>query len=196
MDPSELVADLPADLTRIILKAMAREPADRYATAEMMGNDLQKLVHQEYARTRHEDKQSIDLTLQFIFDQPGGEAVVPRVHSGKDKDRDRDKDDLTRPMSIPVVEAVSRLDSDDPTAVGGAAEPAAPGPVAAPFGPVTPAETELAMAVSCAEVGLGRGATRAPFEQPSDRTALEILASASDTQELPVVPPGRSAARQ
>jgi serine/threonine protein kinase len=194
IDPRDLVADLPADLTRIILKAMAREPADRYATAELMGNDLQRLVHQEYARTRREDKQSVDLTLQLIFNQHGRELLVPRTHGSKDE--------ITRPLSIPFdsiavdsipvdsipVEApVSGLAPDDPTAVGGPVPPDALSPVGAPDRVATPPEAELAVVV--AELHLSAAPTTPwLFEQQSAQAALAIIASSSETQELPPVP--------
>jgi hypothetical protein len=41
--PRELNADIPAELERITLKAMARFPADRYQTADKMADDLSKL---------------------------------------------------------------------------------------------------------------------------------------------------------
>ena len=42
--PRDLAPGLPADLEIIVLKAMAREPADRYATAESLAEDLRRFL--------------------------------------------------------------------------------------------------------------------------------------------------------
>src|SRR5262249_42523721 len=42
--PRKLDATIPADLETIVLKAIAKEPGDRYATAEALGEDLQRFL--------------------------------------------------------------------------------------------------------------------------------------------------------
>jgi serine/threonine-protein kinase len=83
-DPHGLVADLPEALARIIAKAMAREPARRYATAEQMANDLQLYIHDHHARTRREHSQSVDLTLQLVFNQPDRPAAKVNAPDGEE----------------------------------------------------------------------------------------------------------------
>jgi WD40 repeat protein/tRNA A-37 threonylcarbamoyl transferase component Bud32 len=43
--PRRIKADVPRDLERIILKAMAREPKDRYASARELGDDLNRFCN-------------------------------------------------------------------------------------------------------------------------------------------------------
>jgi serine/threonine protein kinase len=60
------VEDLPVELTSIIARALARDPRDRYPTAELMANDLQKSLHQHHARTRRELGSSVELPLHIL----------------------------------------------------------------------------------------------------------------------------------
>lgn len=53
--PRRLRPDLPSDLETIVLKAMEKEPADRYATAEELAQDLRRFAdgHRPLARRPH-----------------------------------------------------------------------------------------------------------------------------------------------
>ena len=42
--PRKLDSKIPRDLETIVLKAIAKEPADRYATAQAMGDDLRRFL--------------------------------------------------------------------------------------------------------------------------------------------------------
>jgi serine/threonine protein kinase/WD40 repeat protein/tetratricopeptide (TPR) repeat protein len=50
--PRRLVPDIPRDLETIVLKAGARDPADRYATAEALAEDLQRFLSDRPIRAR------------------------------------------------------------------------------------------------------------------------------------------------
>jgi serine/threonine protein kinase/WD40 repeat protein/tetratricopeptide (TPR) repeat protein len=50
--PRKLVRDIPLDLETIVLKAAARDPADRYATAEALAEDLQRFLSDRPIRAR------------------------------------------------------------------------------------------------------------------------------------------------
>ena len=50
--PRQLNRAIPADLETIVLKAMAKEPAQRYATAQEMADDLKRFLADEPIRAR------------------------------------------------------------------------------------------------------------------------------------------------
>jgi hypothetical protein len=50
--PRRLNAAVPADLETVLLKAMAKEPAERYATARELAEDLGRFVREEPIRAR------------------------------------------------------------------------------------------------------------------------------------------------
>lgn len=50
--PGELCPDVPEEFERIILTALARDPADRYASAKAMADDLRRFVKQYEAAPR------------------------------------------------------------------------------------------------------------------------------------------------
>lgn len=50
--PSQLNADIPRDLNTITMKAIARDPADRYQSAREMGDDLQRFIAGQPIRAR------------------------------------------------------------------------------------------------------------------------------------------------
>ena len=50
--PRRLVPDIPRDLETIVLKAGARDPADRYATADALAEDLQRFLGDRPIRAR------------------------------------------------------------------------------------------------------------------------------------------------
>ena len=70
--PRELVPHLPEGLVRVVLRAMAREPDDRYGSAEALGHNLQA-AHDEYLAggpvTNHEDT-DLRIILNQVF-RPG-----------------------------------------------------------------------------------------------------------------------------
>jgi serine/threonine protein kinase/WD40 repeat protein/tetratricopeptide (TPR) repeat protein len=50
--PRKLLPDIPRDLETVVLKAGARDPADRYATAEALAEDLQRFLSDRPIRAR------------------------------------------------------------------------------------------------------------------------------------------------
>ncbi len=60
--PRRLVAEIPVPLERIILKAMAKDPQERYASAHAMAQDLRRFVN----------RQPIEATEQKIWQRAAG----------------------------------------------------------------------------------------------------------------------------
>jgi serine/threonine protein kinase len=131
--PPASVADLPEELARIVLKAMAREPDHRYATAELMANDLQVFAHHHNARVRYDPSQSIDTALRTIFAAGRGRPAVPgqvpqvlaagMAGAGDPErerfapDEDEANDEVTRPTALlPGDRATSNESADPPEA--------------------------------------------------------------------------------
>jgi serine/threonine protein kinase len=77
VDPREITPDLPHDLARIILKAMAAKPDDRYPTAELLAGDLQRFIDHHFAHARREQSQPLDFTMQEVFNSNSSEAGDP-----------------------------------------------------------------------------------------------------------------------
>src|SRR5262249_32532233 len=50
--PSAVDRQIPADLETIVLKAMAKDPSDRYSSAEAMADDLRQLLSDRPIRAR------------------------------------------------------------------------------------------------------------------------------------------------
>jgi serine/threonine protein kinase len=96
-DPRELAPDLPEDLSRIILKAMAARADDRYPTAELLANDLQRFVDHHYAHVRREQSQPIDFTMQEVFNGVSAGAETPEPMPL-----------FTPPVPTPIITAPSR----------------------------------------------------------------------------------------
>ncbi|MBX3469698.1 MAG: SUMF1/EgtB/PvdO family nonheme iron enzyme [Planctomycetes bacterium] len=53
--PSEVVAGLSPDVDRVVLKALAKDPADRYPTAQALAQDLERLARGEAVLGRDEE---------------------------------------------------------------------------------------------------------------------------------------------
>lgn len=71
--PSQQQPELPAELDRIVLKALARAPADRYGRAASLRDDLIKLVHQWYPDFR---RQELVEYVRALFIEAGGATAV------------------------------------------------------------------------------------------------------------------------
>ena len=80
--PREIVPDLPPAFEQIILRAMARDPADRYPTAEALGNDVRKFLEQ--LAPDPAEGASVEAFLQPVFRLPG--AGVPAAEGQKPAD--------------------------------------------------------------------------------------------------------------
>ena len=52
MPPSAIDPRVPADLETIVLKALAKRPADRYATAAELAEDLTRFLNREPVKAR------------------------------------------------------------------------------------------------------------------------------------------------
>jgi serine/threonine protein kinase len=98
VDPRELAPDLPEDLTRIILKAMAARPDDRYPTAELLAGDLQRFIDHHYAHARREQSQPLDFSMQEVFSNPGGAESADPLFTPP----------VPTPIAPPIVTSPSR----------------------------------------------------------------------------------------
>ncbi|MEM6990410.1 MAG: serine/threonine-protein kinase [Myxococcota bacterium] len=150
VEPMEIDPDYPPDLQRIILKAVAVEPGDRYPTAEALGRDVEDFAHAEGLRTTPSE---IAATVVELF----GEAPEPITATDLEaipvaKTQPVFKTSWTspgqrrtrsRPLMIGVVGGVLGVlvGVGLTGALGGSAEPVAP--VTAPvLAPAAPSERE------------------------------------------------------
>ncbi len=76
--PSSSNPEVPLELDRICLKALAREPGDRYPTCEQMAADLDHVVHQ----LRWGPERVSGLLKELFPDEPSGtgQVILPSFH--------------------------------------------------------------------------------------------------------------------
>jgi serine/threonine-protein kinase len=126
VDPRHLVPDLPPDFEHIILQAMARDPRDRYPTAEALASDLREVLDDPASGPG--DDQVSDALLQSVFRLPGsglpaapaGGGEIPEELPGV-ADRERfapdgpggDSDDEITRRSLVVPYLQEKLAPDD-----------------------------------------------------------------------------------
>jgi serine/threonine protein kinase len=78
--PGTIRTDAPAALDHIVLKALSRDPADRYATAAEMGNELDAVALETGARTEDLAR----FVAQQALDDPGpGADPEPTTTAGR-----------------------------------------------------------------------------------------------------------------
>jgi serine/threonine protein kinase len=94
--PSSRVADYPPELERIVMRALARNPEDRYPTAQLMQLDLEA-----FARERKLATSSVSLARLM------GELFEKRVRAWRKADRDG------IPLGDHLLERTQNPDSDE-----------------------------------------------------------------------------------
>jgi len=82
LPPSQVAPSCPASLERVILKAMVKDPAGRYATAAEMRRDLLAVVHETLGSD--DPEQALAATMQELFRERAAEKreMLRRVRAG------------------------------------------------------------------------------------------------------------------
>ena len=84
--PSQLVRDIPARLEQVILKALAREPEERYQHAADLSQDLMRFLIESHTRVVSRDDVAAFMKAVFPDDdareRQGGDAAVDRTRTG------------------------------------------------------------------------------------------------------------------
>ena len=72
--PRQFDRRIPRDLETIVLKALAKRPADRYASAPELAEDLERFLHHEPVRARRISP--VGRAWRFARRHPGGTAIT------------------------------------------------------------------------------------------------------------------------
>ena len=103
--PSQIVPDYPRELERIVMKALAVDPALRYQDAGTMGRELESFAARQSLLIGHG---AIFETMKRLFDPgaPGGRRRFARasseVDTGRHEKSDPDSLDVTPVEGVPV----------------------------------------------------------------------------------------------
>jgi eukaryotic-like serine/threonine-protein kinase len=80
--PSELRSEIPRDLDLIVLRALAKEPAERYRNAGEMDRDLELVARGEGVGSETENAATMVLAGAGALDETAATKVAPRVAAG------------------------------------------------------------------------------------------------------------------
>ena len=139
-EPSELNAEIPAEFNAIILKALAKDPADRYQHAGELQQELEQVL---YSRKPTPGPADLAMFLEHLRSAP---AVPPTPHS---------------PPAPPAPSGMPSSTAEESAAAWGGRQ-GVTAPVETPAAPVeTPAAEESAAAWG------GRQGATAPVEAPA-----------------------------
>jgi eukaryotic-like serine/threonine-protein kinase len=146
--PSSLVADLPAELDTIVATAMAKDPAQRYATAAQLADDLRRLSR-GVPVTAEAPAAAAPTQAMAAADATAVQPGPPPVDAGPEPGRSRASRVaawvlaalvvVVAALALALAAGLFDTDGDDTTAVDGATtEP--PGDTAPDAGPQTTPE--------------------------------------------------------
>lgn len=185
--PSRLVPDLPQDVERVLTRALAKDPADRYPTAEALAEDAEDLLAGRPPRHAGGDD------LVVVDDPPPGPAdssvppiaartatvVLPPPSSRPDFPLGRV---LVAVLGIGLLASFLWLSRRAPEPLPGPARPAATVPARPPAAasptastptPTSPAPDSTAALTASQPEPAGR--LRIDFEHPLERGTLRIF---------------------
>ena len=80
--PSELRAEVPDDLDNIVLRALSKEPADRYQSAAAMDADLETVAHGGHVPLETAEAATVVLAGGRAIDATGATQVTRRARPG------------------------------------------------------------------------------------------------------------------
>ncbi len=80
--PSELRAEVPDDLDNVVLRALSKEPADRYQSAAAMDADLETVAHGGHVPLETAEAATVVLAGGRVVDSTGATQVTRRARPG------------------------------------------------------------------------------------------------------------------
>ena len=80
--PSELRAEVPDDLDNVVLRALSKEPADRYQSAAAMDADLETVAHGGHVPLETAEAATVVLAGGRAIDSTGATQVTRRARPG------------------------------------------------------------------------------------------------------------------
>jgi serine/threonine-protein kinase len=189
--PSTVRPGVPAGLDPIVLKALARDPAERYATARALGRDLIRFIHggtepvglsdiaewmdRLFPGGRARKLQLLEMAGQVGIDLPT--IVAPRAFQAP----------ILPPRAEFSVAETRALSSIRPLASD---EPSSPRPDRRYRWPATATTGLVALAVTAGSLGMTFLSTRSANNVAASRETARAVANASpveqDEQSLPV----------
>jgi serine/threonine protein kinase len=178
--PSEIDPSYPAGLEEIVLKALSREPGDRYQTAEDLGYALESWM----AATR------------TIVTEANVAQLVRDTLGDRIKERKLALDDTVRRLDAgePLDEAPGHSSSRAPTQLGMSTQ-TGPGADAAPkrgSAPVLMGLTLLVVSGAALWLGLGRSTRSAEVPEPPAASAPAVPAIVTTAPSTPAAAPAVS----
>lgn len=75
--PKEIDSEIPDGLNMIILNAMEKDPEERYQSAALMMNDVEKLIKDPAAVIKNENKKKVDSGFRGIVKKLFGGSMLP-----------------------------------------------------------------------------------------------------------------------
>ncbi len=80
--PSDLRAEVPDDLDNVVLRALSKEPADRYQSAAAMDADLETVAHGGHVPLETAEAATVVLAGGRVVDSTGATQVTRRARPG------------------------------------------------------------------------------------------------------------------
>jgi serine/threonine protein kinase len=108
--PSAVRDDIPAELERIILRALAQDPADRYQTAAELGADLDELAREQKLK---QTSSALSASISELFAPELGAWREARAAGVPLAEHLHDAGDMTTPVSESDFIELEAIDDDD-----------------------------------------------------------------------------------
>lgn len=179
MPPTTYNRKIPEELERIVLKALAKHPEDRYRTAMDLHDDLQSFMYTSGNFFARKDLSAF--MHRYFADDIAKEAA---------KDEEYRKFDSRRASDLDVFNGVQ---APAPVAVGRSAPPPPPAPPRTSVPPPPPAAAAHRPGARATIMGLGMTPPAAP-PPPSAPSSLRATLLGPGAQAAPLSPPGPSRA--